>query len=84
MAKLMQKKYVNFISNGNPNGGEDLRWPRYEETPLKYRSVVKFGDLILGNFSSVIGSDETFSMRSLAGRSIQRARRRRDAEGARS
>ena len=51
----MQQKYVNFILNGNPNGGEDLVWPRYEEKALKpYRSVMKFGDLLLGNFSSVI------------------------------
>ena len=51
----MQKKYINFILNGNPNGDEILKWPRYEEKPLKpYRSVMKFGDLLLGNFSSVI------------------------------
>ena len=51
----MQKKYINFILNGNPNGDEALKWPRYEEKPLKpYRKVMKFGDLVLGNFSSVI------------------------------
>ena len=27
-AKFMQKKYVNFILNGCPNGREDLKWPR--------------------------------------------------------
>ncbi|KAL8792155.1 MAG: hypothetical protein Q9195_005251 [Heterodermia aff. obscurata] len=55
MARSMQKKYVNFILNGNPNGDEVLKWPRYEEKAFKpYRSVMKFGDLVLGNFSSVI------------------------------
>ena len=51
----MQKKFVNFILNGNPNGGEDLVWPRYKEKSLPpNRAVMKFGDLFLGNFSSVI------------------------------
>ena len=51
----MQKKYVNFVLNGNPNGGEDLVWPRYrEQSLLLNRPVMKFGDLVLGNISSVI------------------------------
>ena len=55
MAKFMQKKFVNFILSGNPNGGENLVWPRYKEKSLPInRSVMKFGDLIAGNFSSVI------------------------------
>ena len=55
MAKFMQKKFVNFVLNGNPNGGENLFWPRYTEKLLPpNRSVMKFGDLIAGNFSSVI------------------------------
>ncbi len=44
----MQKKYVNFILNGNPNGGETLVWPKYEEKALNYRTVMRFGDLVLG------------------------------------
>lgn len=48
----MQSKYVNFILKGDPNGGDELEWPQYEEKVGKpYRSVMKFGDLVLGNFS---------------------------------
>lgn len=53
MAKFMQKKFVNFILNEDPNGGENLVWPRYRENSL-VPNVMKFGDLLLGNFSSVI------------------------------
>ena len=53
MAQFMQKKYVNFILNGNPNGDEDLIWPKYD----KNRRIMKFGDLLgiglLGNISSI-------------------------------
>lgn len=51
----MQQKYINFALNGNPNGGETPIWPQYQEKLLKpYRSVMKFGDLVLGSTSSVI------------------------------
>ena len=57
MAQFMQEKYVNFILNGDPNGDEDLVWPKYEEKPVNYRRIMKFGDLLgigqLGNISSV-------------------------------
>lgn len=55
MAKFMQQKYVNFILNGNPDSGETLSWPQYQEKAGKpYRAVMKFGDLLAGNFSSVV------------------------------
>ena len=53
MAKFMQTKFVNFILSGNPNGDENLIWPKYDGN----RRIMKFGDLLgigaLGNISSI-------------------------------
>lgn len=50
LAKIMQKKYVNFILNGNPNRlGEILVWPQYKEEQGEfYRTVMEFGDIVRG------------------------------------